>query len=218
MNQILLYSGGMDSYIAWHKLGKPPTLFVPLGHRYEEVEIQAVKYTIPDTQIAERVVLTQFEKPDAEIPARNLLLVLEAAWRGADKIWLVVQKDEKQIPDRSHKFLLKASKMISYLFDREVVVDTPFWAVDKTDMVRWYVENVGRDKVKELLCTVGCYNIKRYEDSHCGDCGACFRRYVAFMNNDIHPGYELSERIKSYYRERLHNYSLHRQERMIRWI
>jgi len=213
MVEILLYSGGMDSYIAWHFLSYPPTMFVRLGHRYEKMEFDAAYNTIPETFFTKRYPLGEFEQPDAYIPMRNLLLAMVAVGRGADKVWLVVQKDEMSIADRSEEFFDSVSKFLSFLVGRQVEVDTPFRSMDKTDMVRWYVEN-GKD-VAELKRTIGCYNPTW---GHCGDCPACFRRFVAFKNNGLDPGYELTKRIRTYYHEHLMQYGEERQERMKPWL
>jgi 7-cyano-7-deazaguanine synthase in queuosine biosynthesis len=212
-SDILLYSGGMDSYIAWHYLGKPRTLFVDLGHRYRVKEVRAIRDTIPDTEIIPSLFIGQYEEDDANIPMRNLLLVMCAVWEGANRVWLIVQKDEMSIPDRSSIFLTTVGKFLGNLVSRSVFVATPFAEMDKTDMVKWYMENVG--DVDFLLRTVGCFDSGV---GHCGNCGSCFRRYVALKNNGIDPGYELRSEIKSYYRTRRSHYSIERWERMEKWL
>jgi 7-cyano-7-deazaguanine synthase in queuosine biosynthesis len=156
-----------------------------------------------------------YEKVDAEIPMRNLLLSMLAVLEGADKVWLVCQSDEMSIPDRSERFFKDSSDLISFLVGRRVVVDTPFRTMDKTDMVAWYGKS--GNKIEDLLQTVGCYS---YENGygHCGNCPACFRRWVALMNNDILPGYDLSEDIKDFYREVFSTYFEKRQSRMKEWL
>ena len=213
MKEILLYSGGMDSYIAWHYLRKPKTLFANLGHRYRFKEFEAVIKTIPKTKIMEMSTIGKYEEDDANIPLRNLYLSMLAVNEGASKVWMIVQKDEMSIPDRSHEFFSSSSKLLTFLAEREVKVSSPFCHMDKTEMVGWFVKNI--NDVKGLLSTVGCFSS---EEGHCGNCGSCFRRYVALMNNNIHPGYELQEEIKIYYLNRLHKYPIERQDRMRQWL
>lgn len=213
MNTLLLYSGGMDSFIAWHYLGQPSTLYVDLGHLYRANEIGAIANTIPETKRIVCHTVGRYEKQDAEIPLRNLFLSMFAALEGAEKIWLIVQKDEMTVLDRTEKFLYSSSDMLTQLLGKSIIVDSPFKEMDKTEMVAWYLKNVG--DIGALLLTVGCF----YERmGHCGNCGACFRRFVAFKNNGISPGYVLSEEIRKYYRERLNKYSVERQERMREWV
>jgi len=216
-DQILLYSGGMDSFIAWYYLGQPIPLFVRMGHLYQLKEFEAVMATLPSppTVFSKKWPIGDFEKSDANIPGRNALLAFVAAEYGAKLIYIVAQKDEMNIPDKSERFYRDTSVYLSFLFEREITVDTPFRAMDKTDMVAWYCANVG--DTEKLLKTVGCYNKSDF-GSHCGNCKSCFRRYVALMNNGVDPGYSLSDGIKAYYRERFQTYSVERQQRMQRYV
>lgn len=214
--EILLYSGGMDSYIAWHYLNKPDTLYVILGHRYQHKETYAVRKTISMTKILLCLGMGKYEKADAEIPMRNLLLSMLGALEGADKIWMISQEDEMlSIPDRSERFFMESSDLISFLLGRRILIDTPFRTMDKTDMVAWYKKE--GNSIEDLLCTIGCYSYENGYD-HCGNCPACFRRWIALANNDILPGYDLSENIKDFYREKFVSYSRKRQGRMREWL
>ncbi len=216
MKRILLYSGGMDSLIAWEYLERPETLYVDLGHLYADKEIEAVKSTVPDTTILSYPGIGKYEKQDAEIPARNLFLSILAAQEGADIIYMIVQKDEMSIPDRTMPFMEDASAMLSKLFGRFIKIYTPFSDKDKTEMVAWYITNDSSvESIQNLQNTVGCYE---GGTRHCGNCPACFRRYVAFMNNGISVDFELTERIKNFYKSRLNKYSKQRQKRMEPWI
>ena len=210
---ILLYSGGVDSYVAWEACLRPETLYVNLGHKYWKKEVKAVIDTIPSTKIIDCKSIGKYEKDDAEIPARNLLLATLAAMEGADRIILVVQKDEMSIPDRTKDFFLNTSVLLSRLMGREITLMTPFEFMDKTEMISWYVDQ--GLPMRPLLDTVGCYDAA---EGHCGNCSACLRRYIAFMNNGIDPGYELSTEIRVQYLESLSSYSVDRQERMRKWL
>ncbi len=209
-NEVLLFSGGMDSFMAYKILGKPKTLYVKMDHRYQDEEIKRVLALVPDTRILDMPVLGQFEEEDATIPMRNLFLAMMAALQGYTLIWVVTQKDEMSIPDRSMDFMSKASDMLSSLMGREIVVQTPFEKLDKTDMVQLYIDE--GHNIDELLKTWACYYPVRGE--HCGNCPACFRRFVALKNCKVNPGYKLSTEIKDYYREKLESYPLSRIRRM----
>ena len=37
-SSVLLFSGGLDSFIYWRLLGQPPALYVPLNHKYQALE------------------------------------------------------------------------------------------------------------------------------------------------------------------------------------
>jgi len=191
--RILLYSGGIDSYIAYHYLGYPQTIYFALDHKYELQEIAAIKRTIPQTLIVENVLtLGAFEEPDANIRSRNLMLLLAAAYyvqASTAAIYLVVQKGEMNIPDRTSDFLMRSSKMISELTEKEIVVGSPFTQMTKTEMVEWYLTQ--KLPVDGLLNTHACYQPKEvFEGTEvfrkpCHACPACFRRWVALYNNNI---------------------------------
>jgi 7-cyano-7-deazaguanine synthase in queuosine biosynthesis len=179
MTSLLLYSGGLDSYIAWEFLNRPKTLYCKINHRYQSFELEAIKNTIPDTIIDDSLNLGKWEKPDANIPMRNALMLMIAS-NYADNLVLVVQKAEMSIPDRSPEFFETIGGFISFLNKRKIQVTTPFAKMTKTEMIKWYLVH-GFDK-ENLLKTRSCY----FEGPvPCGACGACFRRWVSFKCNGI---------------------------------
>lgn len=174
----LLFTGGMDSLIAYHYLAKPDCLYFDLGHRYAEKEKSAVAKLVPSARVLSMIKLAKYELSDACIPGRNLYLAMAACSEGYDRISLIVQKDETNIPDRTKLFSMFSSALLSDLFERDIVVDTPFWDMDKTDMLRWYVLN-GHDLDAVVNVSTSCYHPSLYQ---CGSCSACFRKAVAMAN------------------------------------
>ncbi len=179
MNSILLYSGGLDSYIGWEYLERPKTVYFALGHRYQNYEIDSIQKTIPETIIDKRLYLGDMEQPDAFIPLRNDILIRLASLY-SKKIYLIVQKGELDLTDRSITFFKNIEESLSYLWDSYVVVHSPFFNMTKVQMVEWYVKK--GLLVENLLATRSCYSS---EDTPCGACSACFRRWVAFTLNGI---------------------------------
>lgn len=175
---ILLYSG-LDSYLAWHYLGKPQTIYFKLGHRYQDQEIKCINDTIPGTIIEDCLKLGKWEHPDAFIPLRNDLLIRLASLYD-DEIVLVVQKGELELEDRSPKFLNDIQESLSYLHKKPIKVWSPFMDMTKQQMVKWYVEQ--GLPVEDLLKTRSCY---APTEIPCGECPACFRRWVAFAYSGI---------------------------------
>lgn len=187
MKELLLFSGGMDSYIAWHYLGKPQCLYVDLGHRYAVKErLSLFELRKHDSEmnfiIDTRLKLGDMEQDDAYIPMRNSFLLHVAALYEPDKIWLVAQKGEMSIPDRSPEFFHNMSALLSMLNGRNIEVDTPFKDMTKVDMVAWY-QNRGLP-INKLLATSSCYH-----GNNCGKCAACFRRFIALELNGISEKY-----------------------------
>ncbi len=216
MNKILLYSGGMDSYIAWCFLNHPKSIYIPLGHRYEKTERQAIIETIPETFMAPCCDVGAMESADAHIPGRNLLLAsLAALWEPtADEVVLVCQRDEMTLPDRSDGFFNQSSAVLSLVMDRPLMVTTPFADMDKTDMVGWYVSQ--GLPIDLLLKTRSCY---AGTDLPCGECGACLRRFIALRLNGLMESYATdprATRLADDYRDRVAKglYSIHRSNRI----
>lgn len=214
--EVVLFSSGMDSLIAWEYLGRPDRLYVKLNHRYQDEELVSImKLGLPGLlKVGSLQGIGIFEKDDAEIPLRNLYLAMIAANMGYDKIWLAVQKDEMSVKDRTREFMSKTSDMLSYLLGKPVSVDTPFGDMDKSDMVKWYRDS-GKD-MEKLMETWACYT--PIKGKPCGNCGACFRRYVAFMENGIDPGYVIQDEIRQYYRSKLKTYSKDRVDHMRKYL
>lgn len=181
---ILLFSGGLDSYIAWEFLHRPKTLYFDIGHRYAGNEIEVVRKLIPDTIIDSRLNLADWEEADANIPMRNAFFLMLATHYDKE-IVLVVQKGEMDIPDRSPKFFREFGEWMSFLRGKMVLVSSPFFDMTKTQMVRWYLNHLY--KRERLLETRSCY---KPTDLPCGACSACFRRWVAFQNNSLSEEHE----------------------------
>lgn len=216
---VLLYSGGMDSYIAYWYLRKEMgientdllLLYVPLGHRYEAEELKVVKDSVnlfPEgvNLIIEKemIKLGHLEEPSAYIPLRNSFLAHVASFYG-DNIWLISQKGETNLGDRSIRGFKLMEDTLTHLYDdgRTVKVDSPFWTMTKVDMVRWYKE-AGLD-VELLKQTHACYNPKYFatlfpvssenaklQTIPCGKCSADFRRWMAMSLNDISEEYAVN--------------------------
>lgn len=181
MKEVLLYSGGMDSLIAWHYLDKPQTLYINLGHRYAQKERESILRLLPIPKILQSSYGWYFEREDAHIPGRNLLLGMFAAAEGFDKIWLVAQKGEQNIPDRSPEFFKDTSRILSFHFERDIQFLNPFPDWYKHDMVKWYLDN--GFSIEDLVYkSVSCYSADWFQ---CGQCPSCWRKYVALKYNGI---------------------------------
>jgi len=183
---VLLFSGGLDSLIAWYYLDYPTCLYVDLGHRYS-VKEKLVTQTLAKNLgmkliIDKRLNLADKEEPDAYIPMRNSFLAHVGALYG-DRVWIIAQKGELDLPDRSPKFFNQITNLLQYLNrNPKISVNSPFFSHTKTDMVAWYVKN--QLPVENLLLSTSCY-----KGTNCGTCSACFRRWVSLELNGIEEQY-----------------------------
>ena len=196
----LLYSGGIDSLIAWYMLGRPDTLYVDLGHRYAWKERNAIRSLPPKPYIIASNYGRGCERADAYIPGRNLHLVMCAAARGYDRINFVAQKGEQNTPDRTPEFFDRASEMLSFTFGRKIQILNPAKDMYKHEMVKWYLDT-GLLSTDDLVTTASCYSGKIGVFSHCGACPACFRKYVALIYNGIDCLYIFQANVKEWGRE-----------------
>ncbi len=185
---VLLLSGGMDSWIThWWLLEKGysfVSLYVRLNHAYQEKELGAlmrlrnyVDYTIysPSFDIG------KYEKPNSEIPQRNLLLSQVALLEFPDTevVYLAIQKGEtvNESNDRSPEFFEKASMILSHLYGRDIIVCSPILEMTKRELFIWFWNSSYPTFLKESLkFTTSCYHPKEHL---CGRCSSCLRRYVA---------------------------------------
>jgi 7-cyano-7-deazaguanine synthase in queuosine biosynthesis len=147
-------------------------------------EIEMVKKLVPDTLIDDRLNLADWEEKQANIPLRNAFLVMIASQYDSD-IALIVQRGEMDIPDRSLRFFNEFGEWLTFLRGRTITLTTPFFDMTKTDIVNWYLKQ-GLNK-DILISTRSCYSPG---DNPCGNCAACFRRWVAFTNCELEEEYE----------------------------
>lgn len=223
---VLMFSGGLDSLIAWFYLDKPKCVYCALGHKYQHKEFEAIDKLVDELAIwGEEMEVTvdkslqlyDIEEEDANIPMRNSFLAHIGALYG-DNIWLIVQKGETNIPDRTMNFFNNVTHLLRDLNENnEIEVDSPFWDMTKADMVNWYVEE--GFPIGLLLKSSSCYS--RMVGEHCGECSACFRRWVALSLNDIEEDYKVNPwetELAEEYLEKAHNgyYVEQRNEEIIR--
>jgi 7-cyano-7-deazaguanine synthase in queuosine biosynthesis len=184
---VLLFSGGLDSLIYWRLLGQPPTLYVPLGHKYEDRErasIARLESRCPELSVTmgPRVRIGQYEEPDGFIPYRNLVLAVMAATPDTDRIYIGAVKGEVS-RDKSRKFLRDLSRLLTYVRGRPVSVLAPFQHLTKAQLVAKYLDFWPPDLLYE---TVSCYDAGGF----CGRCQSCFRRWIAMSANGLHEEYK----------------------------
>lgn len=177
---ILLLSGGIDSFVAYHYLNKPKTVYFNLGTPYTEKEIKVVKQMDPSIIIDNSLVeLGKTQIGDkAYIPYRNLYLAMRASQYDNDVVIAGIKGDD--VSDKNESIFKLFSNMLSHLERRAITVTSPFWEMTKEQIVAWYLEN--KPSTIDLFSgTVSCYSEK--EETYCGECPCCFRKWAALVNN-----------------------------------
>ncbi|UGQ10502.1 7-cyano-7-deazaguanine synthase [Yinghuangia sp. ASG 101] len=199
---VLLFSAGLDSFPAWHFLGRPPVVYFDLRHRYAPQERVAVEKLAArcgmDLTISRELDLSDREAPDAIIPMRNAYFAMLAADR-ADLIWCIGVKGD-HTADKSPEAFGVIGNMITALTGRDVRIHSPFWELTKTEIVRWYLEQ--GLPTDDLLLTFSCSRSDG-RPVHCGVCPSCLRRWCSLVNNGIDAPFEEPpwqwERVRTFY-------------------
>ena len=202
MSSVLLYTSGIDSWIAWwwlrgEKIDTLP-VYVQLGHRYQRAELESVAYLRnwhqgPEPVLLRGPFLGHFEETDANIPLRNALLALMGSYLlpgdgGINKIFLIAQEGEQSIPDRSPDFFYRMTQLLRLLWGEEKIpsLNPLFPNMTKVEMVKWYIE-AGHDPYALLFC-FSCFSpnaMGAHLPNGCGECTACFRKWIALQHNDV---------------------------------
>ena len=186
MSEVLLFSAGLDSAIAFHLLGKPKCLHITGHSKYWFQEMEAVlrtkmKYPEMKIEMVQQEWLRNYEEPDANIPGRNSLFAHIAAHYG-DTIYLVCQRGEQSLPDRSPEFFEGISKWLTMLHGKEKVVSPVFAAMTKADMVVEYLQR--GLPAEDLYVTYSCVTGNTVR---CGECKMCARTAWALDYSNILP-------------------------------
>jgi len=187
---ILLFSGGLDSFIAWHYLNYPPVLFMNAGQSYAKKELETVeyfaqKYKKMKLEINNSLDLSQWEEKNYYIPYRNVLFSMIGSLY-ASKIYLVGIKGDSVDDNNPIATKLMSEFFINFNYNKNIIVTSPFYQKSKSQIVRWYLKQ--KLPIQELLKTRSCYN--KDSQGQCGKCGSCFRRWVALENNNIKEKYD----------------------------
>lgn len=189
---VLLFSGGLDSYLV-QRLYKPDVLlYCACNHQYQRRELKAIKELgiKQFVHFDETLDLAQWERRDAIIPLRNLLFSAVAS-RYGDIVWLGALSDEINW-DKSKNFMALAGLVMtecyreSYWSDgREIYVESPVKHLTKAQLIRKARE--AGIQPEEWSKTVSCYT----KDGFCGECSSCFKRWVAHTLNGISEKYKV---------------------------
>lgn len=194
MKKVLLYSGGMDSWLM-SKLWKPDIkLYVDMKTRYSENELARIRKE-PDVQVVE-FPLGQWEREDAIIPLRNLYLAMVACnVTGSEDVEILIGATAgDRVLDKSPEFVNKATDLLSYLYTpqhwisegKKVKVCIDYKQYTKTDLLKMFKKQ-GGDLEEAFTRSFSCYN--PVDGHECWHCKPCFRKFTAFSE----AGYEFSD-------------------------
>ena len=205
LTKVLLFSGGSDSVLISHLWEPDYLVYINLGGRYSEEEMNKLKNSSfandPRLRIIDFPLLGKYEREsDAILPLRNLYLPMIICnefpvdeYGDLDICLGAIAGD--RVLDKSPKFAEDASALLTYLYSpqhwipegRNVRVNIDFKKYSKKDMLKLYVDK-GGDIDKLMHDSFSCYDPVDGEECWCrnGICKPCFRKYVAYKLNGAH--------------------------------
>jgi len=175
MKRVLLYSGGMDSWLI-DKLWKPDIkLYVNFHTKASFQEMSR----LPKDVIKLDFDLSEFERKNFFLPYRNLLLITIAANYG-DVICLGSVASDVHL-DNSDEFIFKINELINFLSSEEEgnnkKIISLYSHFTKEELLYNYVLEGGDIDLAEREC-FSCY--KPENDNHCHKCKSCNQKFEAF--------------------------------------
>lgn len=199
--KVLLYSGGMDSFLCdffWHP---DIRLYCSIHHRYQKKEIEVMDCIGLPYIKDEHIYLADKERDDAIIPLRNLFLIMAASFYG-DNIAVGVLKGEIN-GDKSLYFKNKTQQVLNKCYEasywsqgRKITIEYPIAGFTKAESVHEYLKQGGDKDL--LLRTWSCYSSGKI---HCGWCSNCVKRYIALELNNISDAYQNDPHKSPYLKE-----------------
>lgn len=221
---VLLFSSGLDSYLANNILSKKKDIslyriYFGLNSIYSKIEEDFIFKRYKCDVIYTKMLNVQYiERYDAYVPNRNLMLVTAASamFPHTNEIYINGMKDDR-VSDNNKELFESYSKVLSKSIGKEVEIKSLFWDIEKGEAVRNYINNGGQilDLIKDTYsCFNNIYNERTYNlyrminntFQYCGSttvtgclrCKACFRKLCALTEGDVYIPFINRELAKSY--------------------
>lgn len=220
-DKVLLFSGGLDSYILYHFLKKQnkevKTVYFNMRHKYANRELATIFKTV--TPIVDTTFNFElWEEKSAHIPFRNLMLVMGASRYAKKEIFIGGVTDDR-VYDNVRPVHDEMTALISRHSNRYVRVIAPFidLGMSKTDEVHWFLSNFGFKGEQMLLeNTYSCY---AGADEECMGCAACFRKFsVLHSFGIVVPKFKNGEIARGYHARSILEFSVDRGELVENYI
>lgn len=208
MKKVLLYSGGMDSWLI-DKLANPDIkLFINMGTNSCKGEIQKLP---DDVVVVDFPGLAQFERVETDfiLPLRNLYLIALATNYG-EHIILGANKTDATL-DKTYEFAEKTQDLLNYMWmpqkwtsGKKIKVDVSFREYTKSQLLAEYLKNGGTWE-EAYYNTFSCYTPDNNKECH--NCRPCFLKLMAFIDNNIELPKEILQSYVPYIETKLEQYN-----------
>lgn len=180
MKKVLLYSGGMDSWII-DKLWKPDIkLFIDIKTPSSKEE----RKRLPKDVIIKELDLSEYEEKTGShlLPLRNLILAEIASYYG-DTICIGSVGGSIHY-DNNEKFKNDTEQLLNYLYSennsKKIKIELPYMNTSKEELVRLYKEQ-GGNLEEAFNNSFSCY--EPVNGKECGECISCKQKIEAFKKN-----------------------------------
>jgi len=229
-NEVLLFTSGVDSYVAREYLITKghdiDCLYFDHRGMYCEHELEKI-YSLPfEVKISEDLRFSHIEEEDAHIPNRNILMTIMAHAYGYKKVWLGGTLSDR-VGDNKPGVFKNLSKLITEVNEEHCEIFSPFYHCYKDDIVRWFVDQKGVEGKEELVKnTFSCFNPTEdnnkhltfftsknsnkvinfsapleFETKECMECSACFRKCAVLRSGGIFIPFHNESILRKYQEE-----------------
>jgi len=183
MKTVLLVSGGLDSFIAYHYLKEDDYDVIPLHvnykGKYSDKELNVVRNLFPDLIVDNSLNFQGQEIGEkAFLKNRNAFFALLGS-KYSNSICMAGLKDDN-VGDKSPDAFIQMENLLTEINGEVYAVFSPFWRMEKEEVLAWYIAK--KLPISELMLTTSCYHPTL---EYCGVCPSCFRKYCAFLTNKI---------------------------------
>lgn len=201
MKKVLLYSGGMDSWLI-DKIWKPDIkIYVDINGDYSKEEIKRLP---EDVKVIDFSYLGTTEYENKFVPLRNLYFLMLASNYG-DEICLGATAGDWGNKDKTPEFLEESEKMLNYLWDdkkckKEIKINKEFVYKSKTELIDEYLKQGGTlEEIKES--TFSCYT--PIDNKECFNCYPCFRKFALLYSKGCKYSDETKKQMWEYIKKNI---------------
>jgi 7-cyano-7-deazaguanine synthase in queuosine biosynthesis len=173
-DKVLLFSGGMNSVIAYFYLEKSNLLHFKTDNNQNETNAAvkiATKLIGSTIDITYTCIANDYTKD---------IVFLSYAAKFANNIYLTSPRGEDKTPTRCGSFFKTMSAILSDCYQIRKNCDPVFKHMTKIDMVAWYL----REKHDPQLL-LDSYSCLAGEEKPCSTCIECLRKFIALDSNKV---------------------------------
>lgn len=186
-NEVLLYSGGLDSVIGAYMNPDANLLFINVGDSYNAKEQEYIQQSAPNPVIVvdDVVDIGRYVRNNGTfLPNRNAILCLIASYYG-ERVLLCGTAGDIH-PDKDARFIELMTQLLAHTAGNDwsegggTKFALPFALLTKGEMVHAYL--LAGHPVSALRNSVSCYTPDAVQ---CGTCKPCLRKFFALEHNGI---------------------------------